>query len=70
MVVASLTSVLFDETEWETPHTFNPEHFLDTEGKFRRREGFLPFSIGANLVLNMSPMSLKPVTVIMTHMSL
>ncbi|XP_031430211.1 cytochrome P450 2J4-like [Clupea harengus] len=51
MVVASLTSVLFDETEWETPHTFNPEHFLDTEGKFRRREGFLPFSIGKRVCL-------------------
>ncbi|XP_031430222.1 cytochrome P450 2J2-like isoform X2 [Clupea harengus] len=51
MVLASLTSVLFDETEWETPHTFNPEHFLDTEGKFRRREGFLPFSIGKRVCL-------------------
>ncbi|XP_076134266.1 cytochrome P450 2J2-like isoform X1 [Alosa pseudoharengus] len=51
MVLASLTSVLFDETEWETPHTFNPGHFLDAEGKFMRREAFLPFSIGKRACL-------------------
>lgn len=42
----NLTSVLFDEAEWETPHSFNPGHFLDAEGKFVRREAFLPFSAG------------------------
>uniref|UniRef100_G3PNK4 Cytochrome P450, family 2, subfamily N, polypeptide 13 n=1 Tax=Gasterosteus aculeatus aculeatus TaxID=481459 RepID=G3PNK4_GASAC len=45
-VMPSLTSVLFDKTEWETPHTFNPGHFLGAEGKFVRREAFLPFSAG------------------------
>ncbi|RXN24294.1 cytochrome P450 2J2-like isoform X2 [Labeo rohita] len=45
-VIGSLTSVLFDESEWETPHSFNPGHFLDAEGKFRRRDAFLPFSLG------------------------
>lgn len=42
----NLTSVLFDESEWETPNVFNPEHFLDAEGKFVRRDAFLPFSAG------------------------
>ncbi|XP_062411731.1 cytochrome P450 2J2-like isoform X2 [Sardina pilchardus] len=51
MVMGNLTSVLFDETEWETPHTFNPGHFLDAEGKFRKREAFLPFSIGKRVCL-------------------
>ena len=46
IVVGFLQSVLFDETEWETPHTFNPGHFLDQDGKFRRRDAFLPFSAG------------------------
>lgn len=45
-MVAMLTSVLFDKNEWETPDIFNPEHFLDSEGQFRRRDAFLPFSAG------------------------
>ncbi|XP_029110494.1 cytochrome P450 2J2-like [Scleropages formosus] len=51
MVMATLHSVLFDETEWETPFTFNPGHFLDAEGKFRRRDAFLPFSAGKRVCL-------------------
>lgn len=45
-VMPILTSVLFDKTEWATPDTFNPEHFLDAEGKFVKRDAFLPFSAG------------------------
>lgn len=41
-----LSSVLFDKNEWETPDVFNPQHFLDSEGQFRRRDAFLPFSAG------------------------
>ncbi|XP_055041793.2 cytochrome P450 2J4 isoform X3 [Misgurnus anguillicaudatus] len=51
IVTSNLTSVLFDESEWETPHSFNPNHFLDAEGKFRRRDAFLPFSIGKRVCL-------------------
>uniref|UniRef100_A0A673GFN1 Cytochrome P450, family 2, subfamily P, polypeptide 6 n=1 Tax=Sinocyclocheilus rhinocerous TaxID=307959 RepID=A0A673GFN1_9TELE len=45
VVIGSLTSVLFDEFEWETSHSFNLSHFLDAEGKFRKRDAFLPFSL-------------------------
>ncbi|XP_049911344.1 cytochrome P450 2J4-like [Epinephelus moara] len=45
-LMSNLTSVLFDKTEWETPDTFNPGHFLDAEGKFVKREAFLVFSAG------------------------
>ncbi|XP_067391508.1 cytochrome P450 2J2-like isoform X2 [Emydura macquarii macquarii] len=44
-LIPNLTSVLFDKNEWETPDTFNPEHFLE-DGQFRKREAFLPFSAG------------------------
>ncbi|XP_077939898.1 cytochrome P450 2K1 [Gasterosteus aculeatus] len=41
-----LTSVHHDESEWESPNSFNPSHFLDTGGKFIRRDAFMPFSAG------------------------
>ncbi|XP_069378849.1 cytochrome P450 2J2-like [Paralichthys olivaceus] len=50
-ITTLLSSVLFDKNEWETPDTFNPEHFLDAEGQFRRRDAFLPFSAGKRVCL-------------------
>nr|XP_043895246.1 cytochrome P450 2J4-like [Solea senegalensis] len=51
MIVPALNSVLHDESMWETPHTFNPQHFLDQDGKFRKRDAFLPFSTGKRVCL-------------------
>ncbi|XP_045904667.1 cytochrome P450 2J4-like isoform X2 [Micropterus dolomieu] len=50
-IMPTLNSVLHDESMWETPHTFNPQHFLDQDGKFRKREAFLPFSAGKRVCL-------------------
>ncbi|KAJ3581114.1 hypothetical protein NHX12_017031 [Muraenolepis orangiensis] len=46
VVYPLLTSVLWDETEWESPLSFNPSHFLDKDRKFVKRDAFMPFSAG------------------------
>ncbi|GLD46980.1 cytochrome P450 2J6-like protein, partial [Lates japonicus] len=51
IIIPMLHSVLHDESMWETPHSFNPQHFLDEDGKFRKREAFLPFSAGKRVCL-------------------
>ncbi|XP_078524247.1 cytochrome P450 2J2-like [Lissotriton helveticus] len=51
VILNNLTSVLYDSDYWETPHQFNPSHFLDPEGKFVTREAFLPFSAGHRVCL-------------------
>ncbi|KAG5280383.1 hypothetical protein AALO_G00088480 [Alosa alosa] len=53
-VIPLLTSVLRDESEWEKPDTFHPEHFLDDQGQFVRRDAFLPFSAGRRACLGES----------------
>ncbi|NXT91601.1 CP2K6 protein, partial [Anhinga rufa] len=45
-IVPLLASVLRDKSQWEKPDTFYPEHFLDSEGKFVKKDAFIPFSAG------------------------
>ncbi|XP_070324178.1 cytochrome P450 2J2-like isoform X2 [Odocoileus virginianus] len=50
MVLTNLTALHRDPAEWATPDTFNPEHFLEN-GQFKKREAFLPFSLGKRMCL-------------------
>lgn len=47
-LIINLSSVLKDETVWEKPHRFHPEHFLDAQGNFVKHEAFMPFSAGTS----------------------
>ncbi|XP_055043975.2 cytochrome P450 2J4 [Misgurnus anguillicaudatus] len=49
MVLPMLKPILEDKNEYDTPHEFNPAHFLDKHGKFLKRENFIPFSIGKRM---------------------
>ncbi|XP_068109282.1 cytochrome P450 2D17-like [Hyperolius riggenbachi] len=50
-IFINLSSVLKDEQVWEKPHQFYPKHFLDDNGKFVKREAFIPFSAGRRVCL-------------------
>ncbi|KAM8953573.1 cytochrome P450 2K4-like [Pelodytes ibericus] len=45
-VIPLLESVLYDQTQFDKPDSFCPEHFLDEGGRFVRSAAFMPFSAG------------------------
>ncbi|KAM8960426.1 cytochrome P450 2W1-like [Pelodytes ibericus] len=45
-VIPLFTSVNYDETQWKSPMEFNPNNFLNAEGKFVKNDAFWAFSKG------------------------
>ncbi|XP_071779475.1 cytochrome P450 2D15-like [Centroberyx gerrardi] len=51
IVIPNLSSVLYEEGQWKSPHEFNPENFLNDQGEFVKPEAFMPFSTGPRMCL-------------------
>ncbi|MBN3310513.1 CP2G1 protein, partial [Amia calva] len=46
VIFPMLHSLLKDKQIWADPPSFNPDHFLDSQGNYRSNPSFLPFSAG------------------------
>ncbi|XP_063793788.1 cytochrome P450 2F2-like [Pseudophryne corroboree] len=53
-ILPLLTSVHYDTTQFNNPKEFNPNNFLDGNGKFKKNNALMPFSAGKRICPGMS----------------
>ncbi|XP_012694017.1 cytochrome P450 2F2-like [Clupea harengus] len=51
LVIQNLSSALYEEKHWKSPHSFDPSNFLNEQGQFEKPPAFMPFSIGPRTCL-------------------
>lgn len=51
LIMNNLYSATLDPKHWENPTCFKPERFINSEGKFKENEAFIPFSCGPRICL-------------------
>jgi len=54
MIFPNLHHVMHDEDYWKDPQIFNPDRFIDNDGKFKPSERVIPFSIGKRYCIGQS----------------
>ena len=72
IILPLLHSVLKEEKQWATPWSFNPQHFLDQNGNFKKNPAFLPFSAGKfiqKISFNCQKMWLNSVVTLVSRVS-